>query len=143
MLPCRTERGKLALKNLKTFEGVPTKYFNVKRLIVPGCTRVVCLRPTSRVFYSLIISYNIQFEKLERLSTAYGWKYKDIVAKLEAKRKEKSATYYKKKVDENVIFIHFFSYSLQKRRQTVAKSSACASKIDKINAELRLLGQLV
>lgn len=49
MLPCRTERGKLALKNLKAYEGVPFRYSRVKRLIVPGCTRVICLRPTSRV----------------------------------------------------------------------------------------------
>jgi len=79
MLPYRTTRGLRAFENLKAFEGVPPQYAVVKRLIVPHALRVVTIRnelPTT---------------KLGKLSTTYGWKYGNIVAEIEEKRKEQSA----------------------------------------------------
>lgn len=50
---------------------------------------------------------------MERLASAYGWKYKDVIARLEAKRKEKSAKYYNKKVSDDVFILLFIYYFLE------------------------------
>ena len=44
-----------------------------------------------------IYIYSFQFCSIGRLSHEIGWKYQDVVATLEAKRKVKSEAYYKKK----------------------------------------------
>lgn len=53
MLPHKTERGKQALRRLKTYEGVPPPYDRRKRLVVPGALRVICLKPGRKVSYFL------------------------------------------------------------------------------------------
>merc|ERR1711974_499697 len=75
MVPHKTERGKAALKRLQTFEGVPPPYD----------LKVIRLKPGRK------------FCSIGRLSHEIGWKYQDVVATLEAKRKVKSEAYYKKK----------------------------------------------
>ncbi|KAL3312207.1 60S ribosomal protein L13A [Cichlidogyrus casuarinus] len=84
MLPHKTNRGKLALENLKVYEGIPSPYDKKKRVVVPAAMRCVKLKERRR------------FCVLGRLSHEVGWKYQNIVHKLENRRKAKSAIWYKK-----------------------------------------------
>lgn len=75
MIPHKTDRGKKALRRLKTYEGCPPPYDRRKRLVVPKAMRVLCLKPGRAYCH------------LGRLSHEVGWKYKDVVRALETKRK--------------------------------------------------------
>ena len=85
MIQHKTARGKAALERLKVFEGIPPPYDKKKRVVVPNALRVLRLKPGRK------------YTTLSKLSSAVGWKYEDVVAKLEAKRKVSSAEYYAKK----------------------------------------------
>lgn len=85
MIPHKTARGAAALERLKVFEGVPPPYDRQKLMVVPDALRVLRLAPTRK------------FTVMKRLSTEFGWKYQDIVEKLEEKRKAKGKAYYEKK----------------------------------------------
>eukprot|EP00043_Microstomoeca_roanoka_P020664 m.253628 g.253628 ORF g.253628 m.253628 type:complete len:199 (+) comp17248_c0_seq1:659-1255(+) len=82
MLPHKTARGAEALKRFKAFEGVPPPFDKTKRLVVPAALRVLRLKPERK------------FCTVGRLSSEMGWKYKDIVETLEAKRIKRSAQFY-------------------------------------------------
>lgn len=56
-----------------------------KRFVVPAALKVVKLKPQRR------------FAQLSRLSHEVGWKYRDVVEALEAKRKARSQTHWEKK----------------------------------------------
>jgi len=86
MVPHKTERGKDAMKRLVTFEGVPPPYDKKKRMVIPSALKVLRLKPGRK------------YCTLGRLSHDVGWKYQDVVATLEAKRKVKSDSFHKKKV---------------------------------------------
>lgn len=49
MIPHKTQRGKDALRRLKAYEGCPAPFDRRKRLVVPGATRVMCLKPGRKV----------------------------------------------------------------------------------------------
>jgi len=83
MTPHKTERGKEALKRLQTFEGVPPPYDKKKKMVIPSALKVLRLKAGRR------------FCVLGRLGHEVGWKYQDIVAALEAKRKVKGEAFYK------------------------------------------------
>ncbi|XP_042208592.1 60S ribosomal protein L13a-like [Homarus americanus] len=85
MLPHKTTRGQEALKRLKSFEGVPPPYDKVARKVVPDAMRVTRLKPGRKYCF------------LGRLSHEVGWKYKTVVATLEARRKVKSTVIFKKR----------------------------------------------
>merc|ERR1712187_106866 len=85
MIAHKTERGKLALKRLQTFEGVPPPYDKKKKMVIPSALKVLRLK-SGRKFCSL-----------GRLGHEVGWKYQDIVAALEAKRKVKGEAFHKSK----------------------------------------------
>jgi large subunit ribosomal protein L13Ae len=85
MIPHKTARGAAALERLKVFEGVPPPYDKQKRLVIPQALRVLRLAPGRK------------FTTIKRLSAEFGWKYQDVVARLEEKRKVKSKAYYEKK----------------------------------------------
>merc|ERR1719420_727542 len=85
MIPHKMARGKAALERFKVFEGVPQPYDKMKRVVVPDALRVVRLRPGRK------------YCSLGRLAHEMGWKYQDVVATLEEKRKVKSAAFHKKK----------------------------------------------
>ncbi|KAJ3337424.1 60S ribosomal protein L16B [Kappamyces sp. JEL0680] len=85
MIPHKTARGAAALERLKVFEGVPPPYDKKKRLVIPQALRVLRLAPGRK------------FTTIKRLSTEFGWKYEDVVARLEEKRKVKSQAFYEKK----------------------------------------------
>jgi large subunit ribosomal protein L13Ae len=85
MIPHKTARGAAALERLKVFEGVPPPYDKQKRLVIPQALRIIRLAPGRK------------FTTIKRISTEFGWKYEDVVARLEEKRKVKSKAYYEKK----------------------------------------------
>jgi len=87
MTPHKTERGKEALKRLQTFEGVPPPYDKKKKMVIPSALKVLRLK-SGRKFCSL-----------GRLGHEVGWKYQDIVAALEAKRKVKGEAFHKGKLE--------------------------------------------
>merc|ERR1711877_58060 len=91
MIAHKTERGKLALKRLVTFEGIPAPYDKTKRMVVPAALKVLRLKPGRK------------FCSLGRLSHEVGWKYQDVVETLEAKRKVKAEAFHKKKLADEKI----------------------------------------
>ncbi|KAM0558348.1 hypothetical protein ACHAPJ_005042 [Fusarium lateritium] len=85
MIPHKTARGAAALERLKVFEGVPPPYDKTKKVVVPQALRVLRLQPGRK------------FCTVGRLSHEVGWKYQDVVARLEERRKAKGAAYYERK----------------------------------------------
>ena len=85
MIPHKSARGTAALERLKVFEGIPPPYDKIKRMVVPDALRILRLAPGRK------------FTVISRLSSEMGWKYQDVVEKLEEKRKIKSKAYYEKK----------------------------------------------
>jgi len=88
MVPHKTKRGREALKTLKCYEGIPSPYDKMKRVVVPSALRVLKLKPRRA------------FCELSRISHEVGWKYQDVVATLEEKRKAKSSVYYNRKLKD-------------------------------------------
>lgn len=88
MIAHKTARGKAALERLKVFEGVPPPYDKKKRVVVPQALRVLRLKPGRK------------YTTVGRLSHEVGWKYQDVVSRLEERRKVKSAAFYAKKKAE-------------------------------------------
>ena len=88
MLPHKTARGAEAMARLKVFEGIPHPYATMKRMVVPAALRVHRLKPGRR------------FCTLGRLSHEVGWKYQDVLAKMETERKAGGAAYHAEKVAE-------------------------------------------
>lgn len=78
MVPHKTKRGHNALKQLKVYEGIPPPYDRQKRLCVPIAMRQLCLRPDRK------------YCDVGRVAHEVGWKYRDVVNNLEAKRKIKA-----------------------------------------------------
>ena len=85
MLPYKTSRGALALGRLATYEGIPSPYDKVKRVVVPAALKVLRMRPDRN------------FCVLGTLSKEVGWGHKDLVEKLEAARKVKEQAFYAEK----------------------------------------------
>ncbi|KAK7740852.1 60S ribosomal protein L16A [Diatrype stigma] len=102
MIPHKTARGAAALERLKVFEGVPPPYDKKKKVVVPQALRVLRLQPGRK------------FCTVGRLSHEVGWKYQDVVERLEERRKAKGAAYYERK-------------KLALRQQSEAKKSATVS----------------
>ncbi|OEJ88294.1 60S ribosomal protein L16-A [Hanseniaspora osmophila] len=85
MISHKTAQGKAALERLKVFEGVPPPYDKKKRVVVPQALRILRLKQGRK------------YTTLAKLSSSVGWKYEDVVAKLEEKRKVRAAEYYAKR----------------------------------------------
>jgi len=85
MIPHKTARGTAAMERLKVFEGVPPPYDKKKRVVVPQALRVLRLKPGRK------------YCTVGRLSHEFGWKYQDVVSRLEERRKAKSAAFYERK----------------------------------------------
>ncbi|KAJ1731923.1 60S ribosomal protein L16A [Coemansia sp. BCRC 34490] len=85
MIPHKTPRGEAAIGRLKVFEGVPPPYDKMKRMVIPRALRAINLKPGRK------------FTTLGRMSTEVGWKYQDVVATLEKKRKVRSQAFYERK----------------------------------------------
>ncbi|KAJ6055919.1 hypothetical protein N7499_006949 [Penicillium canescens] len=65
--------------------GCPPPYDKKKRVVVPQALRVLRLRPGRK------------YCTVGRLSHEVGWKYQDVVSRLEERRKVKSKAYYERK----------------------------------------------
>ncbi|KAF3008531.1 60S ribosomal protein L16B [Curvularia kusanoi] len=85
MIPHKTARGNAAMERLKTFEGIPPPYDKKKRVVVPQALRVLRLKPGRK------------YCTVGRLGHEFGWKYQDVVSRLEERRKVKGAAYYERK----------------------------------------------
>lgn len=69
----------------QVFDGCPPPYDKTKRVVVPDALRVTRLAPGRK------------FCVLGDLAKQVGWKYGELVDKLEDKRKAEAADYYKRK----------------------------------------------
>ncbi len=85
MVPHKTARGAAAMARLKVFEGVPPPYDKQKRMVVPQALRLLRLNKGRK------------YTVLGRLSHEVGWRYQDVVARLEDKRKTRSSAFYEAK----------------------------------------------
>merc|ERR1711970_564201 len=85
MLPIKTPRGKKALKNLRSYEGMPRPYDHVARQVIPDALRINRLKPGRKYCY------------LGRVSHEVGWNYSKVVATLETRRKVKALISRRKK----------------------------------------------
>lgn len=84
MLPHKTTRGAAALARLHAFEGVPPPYDKTKKMVVPSALRVLRLRPDRK------------YTRMGRIASELGWKYADVIERLEAKRKVYGAAHYQR-----------------------------------------------
>ncbi|KAL7419233.1 60S ribosomal protein L16A [Cryptotrichosporon argae] len=85
MVPHKTARGAAALRRLSLFEGVPPAQDKVKKMVVPAALRVLRLKPGRK------------YCTLKRVAAEVGWGYKDVVDRLEEKRKVKGQAYFERK----------------------------------------------
>lgn len=85
MVHQKTARGQAAIGRLSTFEGIPHPYDKMKRKVVPAALRVLRLKPMRN------------YTKMGDLANNVGWKHKELVDRLEDKRRAKSEVYYQKK----------------------------------------------
>jgi large subunit ribosomal protein L13Ae len=85
MLPHKTKRGAKALSHLKIFEGIPAPYDKKKRLVVPRALSICRWDPQTKHCI------------LGELAKTVGWKYHDVVARLESKRTARATEWFAKK----------------------------------------------
>merc|ERR1712176_95145 len=111
-----TARGQAALKRLSTFEGIPEPYDKKKRMVVPAALRVMRLKPER------------DFTVLGELAHSIGWKHRDLLKRLESKRKSGASEFYQKKKEKAAL--------LRKAEE------AAAGELVKVNAVLDEAGYL-
>ena len=112
MLPHKTPKGAAALGRLKVFDGIPFPYDQKKRVVVPDALKVLRLKSHRK------------FCVLGDLAQKIGWTKKDVVARLEEKRKVKSQKFWE-----------------GKQKKLEARKKAGANKdLAKFNDELAKLG---
>jgi large subunit ribosomal protein L13Ae len=109
-----TARGQDALKRLSTFEGIPAPFDKQQRVVVPCALRVMRLKPGR--------DYTI----LGDLAHTIGWKHRELLSRLEGKRKADSKDFYEKKKSKQ---------ALRRKAETAA-----ASELAKPNAVLAAAG---
>src|SRR6185437_13977873 len=81
----KTPKGAAALGRLKVFDGVPFPYDQKRRMVVPEALKIARLRDDRK------------FTVLGELAKLAGWTKKDVVERLEEKRKEKSLRFWQLK----------------------------------------------
>jgi large subunit ribosomal protein L13Ae len=86
-----TARGQDALKRLSTFEGIPAPFDKQQRVVVPAALRVMRLKPGR--------DYTI----LGDLAHTIGWKHRELLSRLEGKRKADSKDFYEKKKSKQAL----------------------------------------
>lgn len=88
MIPRKIARGQAALALLKTFDGCPHPYDTKKKMVVPQALRVLKLKNDGK------------FIVLGDLAQKIGWGKKELIGRLEDKRKERAQEWYQKKIDK-------------------------------------------
>lgn len=91
MVPHKLYKGAAAMARLKVFEGIPRPYDKMKRMVVPVACRGNNLTPGRR--YTL----------LGRMSSKFGWQHRDLIERLEEKRKTLSRARYLKRAAKEKI----------------------------------------
>merc|ERR1719161_1367342 len=89
MIPHKTARGQMALLRFKAFEGTPHPYCMKKRKVIPQALKCLRLKPHRK------------FCVLGDLAQKVGWKNKELIERLSAKRATKQAAWYAKKKAAN------------------------------------------
>jgi large subunit ribosomal protein L13Ae len=100
------------LARLKVFEGMPAPYDTTKKQYIPDAMRCVKLASFRK------------FCTLGDLSSQVGWGKQQVIAKLEAKRKERGLVWHKKRIEKRV------------KRQT----APAAAEINKLREQLAQYG---
>lgn len=111
MVHQKTARGQEALQRLSTFEGIPAPYDKQKRVVVPAALRVMRLKPGR------------DYTVLGDLAHAVGWKHRDLLKRLEAKRKADAKDFYEKKKEKAAL-----------RRKAEAAVSSELAKVNQVLA---------
>jgi large subunit ribosomal protein L13Ae len=109
MVPHKTSRGAAALERIKLFEGIPPPYDRKKRTVVPQALRVLRLKPGRK------------YCTIKRLSHEVGWAHRDVVDRLEEKRKIKSQAFYERRVRRRSGFTV--------RRRSLPRAQLASSKL--------------
>lgn len=104
-------RGQAALNRLSTFEGIPAPYDKQKRVVVPAALRVMRLKQGR------------DFTVIGDLSHAVGWKHRDLLQRLEGKRKAEAADFYAQKKEKMAL-----------RRKAEAAASGELEAVNKVLA---------
>mmetsp|Transcript_16635 Transcript_16635/g.19170 ORF Transcript_16635/g.19170 Transcript_16635/m.19170 type:complete len:202 (-) Transcript_16635:43-648(-) len=111
MVHQKTARGQEALTRLSTFEGIPEPYDKQKRVVVPAALRTLRLKPERK--YTII----------GELAHSVGWKHRDLLKKLESKRKAEAAEFYEKKKEKGTL-----------RKKAVESASDELNKVNEVLA---------
>ncbi len=114
MMPHMTPRGAAALDRLKVFEGCPHPYGKIKKSCMPSALTNLRLKP------------NRKFCRLGDMAKTVGWKYNELIGKLEQKRKVAGAAYYNTKKELN--------------KQKAAAVAAANEKLGATNEALAAMG---
>jgi large subunit ribosomal protein L13Ae len=114
MVHQKTARGQEALARLSTFDGIPAPYDKQKRVVVPAALRTVRIKPGRH------------FTVIGTLADSVGWKHKELLERLESKRKADAKEFYEQKKAKN---------ALRKKAE-----DACASELAKVNEVLAAAG---
>lgn len=114
MVHQKTARGQEALKRLSTFDGIPAPYDKQKRVVIPAALRIMRLKPGR------------DYTVMGVLADSVGWKHKELLTRLEAKRKAEGNEFYEQKKAKSAL-----------RRKA---EEACASDLAKVNEVLAAAG---
>eukprot|EP00538_Stauroneis_constricta_P009266 CAMPEP_0119558582 /NCGR_PEP_ID=MMETSP1352-20130426/10878_1 /TAXON_ID=265584 /ORGANISM="Stauroneis constricta, Strain CCMP1120" /LENGTH=201 /DNA_ID=CAMNT_0007605977 /DNA_START=47 /DNA_END=652 /DNA_ORIENTATION=+ len=114
MVHQKCARGQEAFSRLSTFDGIPAPYDKQKRVVVPAALRVMRLKPGR--------DYTI----IGDLANSIGWKHKELLGRLEGKRKADSKEFFEKKKAKA---------ALRKKAE-----QECASELAKVNEVLESYG---
>jgi large subunit ribosomal protein L13Ae len=114
MVHQKTARGQEALARLSTFEGIPAPYDKQKCVVVPAALRVMRLKS------------HRHYTSIGDLAHSVGWKHKELLGRLEAKRKEDGKEFYAKKKE---------TAALKRKAE-----EACAGELAKVNEVLAAAG---
>jgi large subunit ribosomal protein L13Ae len=112
MLPHKTPKGAAALGRLKVFDGIPFPYDQKKRVVVPDALKVLRLKSHRK------------FCVLGELAQKIGWTKKDLVTRLEEKRKLKSQKF----------------WDLKQKKLQARKKAQGSKDLQKFNDELAKYG---
>merc|ERR1711935_758076 len=114
MVHQKTARGQDALTRLSTFDGIPAPYDKQQRVVVPAALRAIRIKPGR------------QYTIIGTLADSIGWKHKDLLERLESKRKADAKEFYEQKKAKSAL-----------RRKAEA---ACAGELTKVNEVLASSG---
>merc|ERR1712008_4525 len=114
MVHQKTARGQDALTRLSTFDGIPAPYDKQQRVVVPAALRAIRIKPGR------------QYTIIGTLADSIGWKHKDLLERLESKRKADGKEFYEQKKAKN---------ALRKKAE-----EECAGELAKVNEVLASSG---